>query len=83
MKTIVVLITLLWGSSLAYAQEYRAAMSANTIRLVLHNTEVSIEGHDGNELIINASGYEAPPNERMGFVRYTVVALTTLVLAYQ
>mgnify|MGYP001107434294 CR=1 FL=1 len=66
MKPLVVFVTLLWGSSLAYAQEYRSAMSANTIRLVLHNTEVSIEGHNGNELIINASGYEAPPKRADG-----------------
>ncbi|WKN42891.1 DUF4097 family beta strand repeat-containing protein [Tunicatimonas pelagia] len=66
MKIIIGILTFLWAGSLAYAQEYRATMSANTIRLVLHNTEVSIEGHDGNELIVNASGYKAPPKRADG-----------------
>ncbi|MEM6841833.1 MAG: DUF4097 family beta strand repeat-containing protein [Bacteroidota bacterium] len=66
MKTLVGILTFLLVSLLAYSQEYRAPMSANTIRLVLHNTEVSVEGYDGNELVVNARGYEAPPKRADG-----------------
>lgn len=41
-------------------------MSAKKIHLVIHNSEISVEGYDGNELVINAQGYEAPPERAQG-----------------
>ncbi|MEM8969398.1 MAG: DUF4097 family beta strand repeat-containing protein [Bacteroidota bacterium] len=66
MKTLVGILTFLLAGSLAYSQEYRTAMSANTLHLILHNTEVSVEGYDGDELIVTARGYEAPPKRADG-----------------
>nr|WKN35814.1 DUF4097 family beta strand repeat-containing protein [Tunicatimonas sp. TK19036] len=66
MKTILG-ITILWlASTLAFSQEYRAPLSAKKMRLVLHNSEATIEGYDGNELIVQARGYEAPPERAEG-----------------
>ena len=52
--------------SLAFAQEYRTPVTAQKIRLVLHNCEVSVAGHEGNELVVNARDYEAPPERAQG-----------------
>lgn len=54
------------ASSLAFAQEYRTPVSAQKIRLVVHNCEISVEGYDGNELVVNARDYEAPPKRAEG-----------------
>lgn len=58
----VLLLTALWG----WAQEYRAPVSAQTIRLVLQHCEASVEGYDGSELVVNARDYEAPPARAEG-----------------
>ena len=57
---------MLLAGSWAVAQEYRSPVSAQKIRLVLHNCEASIEGYDGNELVVNALDYEAPPARAEG-----------------
>lgn len=66
MKTILGLFVLWLVSTLAFSQEYRTPMSAKKIRLVLHNSEATIEGYDGNELVIQARGYEVPPERAEG-----------------
>lgn len=54
------------AGSLAFAQEYRTPVSAPKIHLVLHNCEVSVEGYDGNELVVTARNYDAPPQRAEG-----------------
>ncbi|MEM9671757.1 MAG: DUF4097 family beta strand repeat-containing protein [Bacteroidota bacterium] len=66
MKTLSGIILFFLATTGVFSQEYRAPMNANKIRLILHNTEISIEGHDSNELVINALGYKAPPERADG-----------------
>jgi hypothetical protein len=66
MKTLPGIILFFLATTGVFSQEYRAPMNAQKIRLILHNTEISIEGHDSNELVITASGYEAPPERADG-----------------
>ena len=66
MKKTIAILSITLVSSLAIAQEYRTPVSAQKIHLVLHNCEASIEGYEGNELIVNALDYEAPPQRAEG-----------------
>ena len=66
MKKILGFITMLLAGSLAFAQEYRTPVSAQKIHLVMHNCEISVEGYEGTELVVNARNYEAPPERAQG-----------------
>jgi hypothetical protein len=51
------------------AQEYKVKFNSNTdrkLKLNLFNSEVKIEGYDGNEVVIQAKGFEAPPKRADG-----------------
>lgn len=66
MKKTIAIISMLLAGSLAFAQEYRTPVSAQKIHLVMHNCQISIEGHQGNELVVNTQDYEAPPKRAQG-----------------
>ena len=66
MKTILGTVMILLACSLAFSQEYRTPLTAKRVRLVLQNNEAIIEGYDGNELVVQAKGYESPPERAEG-----------------
>ena len=66
MKKTIGILSMVLAGSLAFAQEYRTPVSAQKIHFVLHNCAVSVEGYDGNELVVNTRDYEAPPKQAEG-----------------
>lgn len=70
MKKLPLLITsLLWCLTSVYAQEYKTKL-ANTkdhkVTLEIDAGDIKIEGYNGDELLIQAAGYEAPPERAKG-----------------
>ena len=70
MKTFTVLIASLWWSLPGvYAQEYRAKLTNakdHKVTIEMDAGDLKIEGYNGDEVIIEASGYEAPPERAKG-----------------
>ncbi|GAB4031866.1 hypothetical protein GCM10028774_10810 [Spirosoma jeollabukense] len=68
-KLLVLSVGLLWCLSSAKAQEYKTKL-ANTkdrkVTIEMDAGDIKIEGHNGDEVIIQASGYEAPPERAKG-----------------
>lgn len=51
------------------AQEFRKKLSNTsnaTIKIALYNSNISIQGYDGDEIIVKAMGYEPPPERAKG-----------------
>lgn len=68
-KMLLLSATLGWCLSNACAQEYRTKLANNADRKVTIEIDagpVKVEGHNGDEVIITASGYEAPPERAKG-----------------
>lgn len=72
MKKLILLFTALFLSSLfatVKAQEYTYTLgnnSDNTIEFILSRSDVVIEGHDSDEVIIRNLDYDAPPERAQG-----------------
>lgn len=55
----------------AEAQEYKTKLgnsSDKTVNITLNNSKIAIEGYDGDEVIIVATGYTPPPKRAEGLV---------------
>lgn len=71
MNKIVVLtfFTLLSASASLQAQEFKAKFNGRQDRKVvleMQGSEVTVEGYDGDELVIRGNGYDAPPKQAQG-----------------
>lgn len=67
MKKLTVLFLLFFVSTIGYAQEYKTKLGgAKKVAFVMSKSDVWVEGHDGDEIIIEAKGYQAPPKRAEG-----------------
>lgn len=71
MKKILILtcFTLLTASASLQAQEFKAKFNGRQDRKVvleMQGNDVTVEGYDGDDLIIRGNGYEAPPKQAQG-----------------
>lgn len=49
------------------AQEFRQKVATNQqVKIQYHKAQIVVEGHKGSELVIQAKGYEAPPERAKG-----------------
>ena len=66
----IILIALLTGSpALLRAQEYKAKFSSKQDRKVvleMQGSDVTVEGYDGDEVVIRGNGFEEPPKRAEG-----------------
>lgn len=63
------ILLMVLASQLTLAQEYTHQLSnssENSIAFSLSRSEISIEGHDGNEVVIRNRDYSAPPERAEG-----------------
>jgi hypothetical protein len=55
---------------LSFAQEYKTSFGsnsdANRLSIMIEGGAIEVQGHSGNDLIITADGYEAPPEKAKG-----------------
>ncbi|UOQ65351.1 hypothetical protein [Hymenobacter volaticus] len=87
MKKILVLtcFTLLTASASLQAQEFKAKFNGRQDRKVvleMQGNDVTVEGYDGDELIIRGNGYEAPPSKPKACARFTTRPSITRRLGY-
>lgn len=62
-----IIVLLLMISLPGFAQEYKHKVAANqTVKIQYHKAQIVVEGHKGNELVIQATNYEAPPERAKG-----------------
>lgn len=59
---------LLAASTAGHAQEYKSKFGGKDRKVVIdmHGGEVTIEGHNGDELVIRGNGFEEPPKRAEG-----------------
>lgn len=67
MKKLIILIALFFVGTQSQAQEHKTSLGgAKKVVFVLSHTDLSVEAYDGNEVIIEAKGYEKPPKRADG-----------------
>ncbi len=68
MKKVSLIIVALFVLSYSYAQEFKIAVSDKNGKFTInvHDCDLQIIGHDGNEILITAKGYEKPPERAKG-----------------
>ncbi len=62
-------VALLWCFVCAQAQEYKvkfANAKDHKVLILVDNSDIKIEGYDGDEVSIRSSGFEAPPERAKG-----------------
>lgn len=68
-KILVLIISLLWCLTSVYAQEYKTKLANakdHKVTLDIDAGDIKIDGYNGDEVVIQASGYEAPPERAKG-----------------
>ncbi len=68
-KILLLIVSLLWCLTRVYAQEYKTKLTNakdRKVTLEIDAGDVKIDGYNGDEVIIQASGYEAPPDRAKG-----------------
>lgn len=70
MKIINLVLLSFWLIPLSFAQEYKTTFDSNSasnrLNIMVEGGAIHVEGYAGNELIITAEGYEAPPEKAKG-----------------
>lgn len=68
MKKILLLPLLLLATASLRAQEYKTKLAGNNAKVVIEmrDGEVSVEGHDGDDVVIRGTGYEEPDKRAEG-----------------
>ncbi|MEM1136705.1 MAG: DUF4097 family beta strand repeat-containing protein [Bacteroidota bacterium] len=67
-KQLIAVLLFMVGSLNIAAQEYKMNVSDKNGKLVIYlsNSHIKVSGYDGNELVISARGFEAPPQRAEG-----------------
>ena len=58
--------TLLWCIGNLYAQEYKVKLGNSKVAIEMAGSSIKIEGYNGDEVIIQGAGMEAPPERAKG-----------------
>lgn len=70
MKTIQLILIFLLTVEASVAQEYKTSFESNSsenfLDIMIEGGEIKVEGYSGEEIIIAADGYEAPPEKAKG-----------------
>ncbi|MGB0523053.1 MAG: DUF4097 family beta strand repeat-containing protein [Flammeovirgaceae bacterium] len=67
MKKLFILFALSLISVISFGQDYKTKLNgAKKVVFVLTNTDLWVEAHDGDEIIIEAKGYQKPPERADG-----------------
>ena len=67
-KLLIITLTVMLAAQTSHAQEYRTKIGGKDQKIVIdmQGNDVTVEGTDGNELVIKGDGFEEPPKRAEG-----------------